>query len=63
MFVYHFSPTRFDDGEQVKRFFLPVMFIVTTYTGFAQECSNDDFVLPDQDRSSPTVVLPSVYKL
>src|ERR1700730_8648661 len=31
-------------GEQMKRFFLPVMFIVTTYTGFAQECSNDDFV-------------------
>jgi hypothetical protein len=29
-------------GEQMNRFLLPVMFIVTTYTGLAQECSNDD---------------------
>ncbi len=27
----------------MKRFLLPVMFILTTYTAFAQECSNDDF--------------------
>ena len=28
----------------MKRFLLPVMFILMTYTAFAQECSNDDFV-------------------
>lgn len=28
----------------MKRFLLPAMFILMTYTAFAQECSNDDFV-------------------
>jgi hypothetical protein len=28
----------------MKRFLLPVMFILMTYTAFAQQCSNDDFV-------------------
>ncbi len=28
----------------MKRFLLPIIFILMTYTAFAQECSNDDFV-------------------
>jgi hypothetical protein len=28
----------------MRRFLLPVIFVLMTYTAFAQECSNDDFV-------------------